>query len=180
MGYLKYFSEMWKNQDNKALVRERMIEWRASDAVTKVENPMKLDRARALGYKAKQGIFIARVRLLRGGRQRPIIKKGRKTKNRRRMKIVEKSYQVIAEERANKRFPNCEVIGSYELGKDGKHYFYEVILADRVQGSKYPELRYLAYSRGRVYRGKTSAGKKSRGLTGKGIGYENLRPRNTR
>jgi len=65
-----FLKEAWKKPDRKTL-RERMIEWRKSQAVTKVEKPLRLDRARTLGYKDKKGFVIARVRVKRGGHKRP-------------------------------------------------------------------------------------------------------------
>ena len=57
-----------------------MIEWRKSDAIVKVEKPLRLDRARALGYKAKKGFVVVRVRLIRGGHKRTRPNKGRQIK----------------------------------------------------------------------------------------------------
>ena len=178
MGYLKYISQLY--QKNKKEIRDvlqpRLIEWRKGDSVVRVERPTRIDRARALGYKAKKGYFITRVRLLRSKRQRPLIKKGRRSKHRRRKKIIGKSYQWIAEGRANKKYVNCEVIGSYFLFKDGKYGFYEVILADRELVSKYKGMEWLTKNTGRTYRGLTSAGRKGRGLLGSGKGHEKNRP----
>jgi large subunit ribosomal protein L15e len=172
MGIYKYLQKSW----NPELYRQRLIEWRHGNSVTRVDYPTRLDRAHALGYKAKQGYIIVRVKLLRGGRQRPRISAGRKSKNTRRKLILGMNYQWVAEQRANKKYPNCEVVNSYFLAKDGKHYFFEVILIDRELGKKYPKIKNLAMQRGRVYRGLTSAAKKSRGLRGKGKGYEKIRP----
>ncbi len=52
-GMYHKIREAWKKPDKKTL-RERMIEWRKSGVFTKVEKPLRLDRARALGYKAKK------------------------------------------------------------------------------------------------------------------------------
>ena len=153
-----------------------MIDWRRTNSVVRVERPTRLDKARGLGYKAKQGYVIVRVRLPRGGRQRELFKSGRRSKTRRRKKILSLNYQVIAEQRANKKYPNCEVLNSYYLAKDGKNYWFEVILAEREQVSRYVGMEWLKNSRGRVYRGLTSAGRKSRGLRGKGKGHEKNRP----
>ncbi|RXL68140.1 50S ribosomal protein L15e, partial [Citrobacter sp. AAK_AS5] len=79
-----------------------------------------LDRARALGYKAKQGIVVARVKVRRGGR-----KKSRYERNRKTSKIgvnsmtMAKSIQRIAEERAGRRFRIMEVLNSYWVAEDG-------------------------------------------------------------
>ncbi|AJF62212.1 MAG: 50S ribosomal protein L15e [archaeon GW2011_AR20] len=172
MGIYKYLRQNW----NPELYKQRMIEWRKGNSVTRIEHPTRLDRAHALGYKAKQGYVVVRVKLLRGGRQRPRISSGRKSKNTRRKLILGMNYQWVAEQRANKKYPNCEVVNSYFLAKDGKNYFFEVLMIDRELGKKYPEIVGLAEQRGRVYRGLTSAGRRSRGLRGKGKGYEKVRP----
>ena len=63
---------------------------------------------------------------------------------------------------------NLEVINSYNIGQDGKHYFYEVILVDpqrpEVQKDKQVNFVTKPANRGRAFKGKTSAGKKGRGL----------------
>jgi len=178
MGLYKYLKNTFENpsKETEELNKNRLIEWRRGNSVTRVEHPTKLYRAHALGYFAKQGYVVVRVKLLRGGRQRPRISSGRKSKNTRRKLILEMNYQWVAEQRANKKYPNCEVINSYYLDKDGKYYFYEVIMVDRELGKKYPEVENLANQRGRVYRGLTSSGRKSRSLRGKGKGYEKFRP----
>lgn len=169
-GLYHHLRQTWKKPDPIRL-RELMIQWRADQAVTKIENPTRIDRARALGYKAKKGIIIARVRVPRGGRQRHRTNKGRRSKRHTIRKVVQMSYQWVAEQRANKYFPNLEVLNSYNLAKDGKYYFFEVILVDpaRPEIQNDPTLNWICSSKNqkRVYRGLTGAGKKSRGLTSK-------------
>jgi len=178
MVVYKYLGELWKSEDIMPILKNYMIQWRREPVIIRVERPTRLDRARSLGYKAKKGFFIVRVRLLRGGRQRPRFKGGRRSKHMRRRKIVAKSYQWIAEERVNKKFANCAVLNSYFLGKDGRHYFFEVILVDPeiVQNYKGFEWLSLRKHRTRVYHGKTSAGRRSRGMMSKGRGAEKIRP----
>jgi large subunit ribosomal protein L15e len=173
MGYLKYIRQLWK-KPSKEMTKGRVMEWRRGETVSRVEKPVRVDRARSIGYKAKQGYVVARVKLLRGGRQRPLIKKGRRSAHRGRRKVVGKNYRWVAEEKANRRFDNCEVIGSYLLAKDGQYYYYEIILLDRELGKKYGVR--IAEHKGRAFRGLTSAGRKSRGLRHKGKGAEKLRP----
>lgn len=78
------------------------------------------------------------------------------------------NYQWIAQQRAARKFTNLEVLNSYFLGKDGVHYFYEVILVDpeRPEIKNDKTINWIAKpgNRGRVFRGLTSAAKKSRGL----------------
>jgi len=183
MSLYKQIRNLWKNPKStiKDLQRERLIQWRKDPVVVKLEHPTRLDRARALGYKAKQGFVLTRIRIGRGGRMRPLIRKGRRSKHRRRKKIVSKNYQQIAEERVAKKYTNLQVLNSYLVGKDGVNYFYEVILVDPfhkvIESDKNINWICSNKHKGRVFRGKTSAGRKGRGLRGnKGKGAEKLRP----
>ncbi|MFH1787160.1 MAG: 50S ribosomal protein L15e [archaeon] len=158
-----------------------LIAWRKSDAIVRVERPTRLDRARSVGYKAKQGFVIVRARVKRGGRTRPRPAGGRRPThagiNRYSPK---KSLQWIAEERVQRRYLNLEVLNSYYLAEDGKSAYFEVILIDpdhpAIKGDK--NLAWIAepQHKNRVFRGLTSAGKKSRGLRNKGKGAEKMRP----
>ncbi|MEM0160181.1 MAG: 50S ribosomal protein L15e [Thermoplasmata archaeon] len=177
-----FIREAW-NKPKDTYVRklqwERLIEWRKSPTVTRVEHPTRLDRARALGYKAKQGYIIVRARVRRGGLNKPQIRAGRKPKRKGIVKItMKKSIQRIAEERANKHYPNMEVLNSYWVGQDGRHKYYEVILVDRSHPviKNDPKISWISNQRGRAQRGKTRVGQKNRGLTKKGRGSENSRP----
>ncbi len=160
------------------LWRERIIAWRREPTIVRLMRPTRIDRARILGYKAKKGYFVVRVRVLRGGRMREKFHGGRKSTKMRRMKVLDMNYQTIAERRANKPYSNAEVLNSYFLAQDGKHYWYEVILVDREQVGTYPGMEWVhaPANRGRVYRGLTSSARKSRSLRGKGKGYEKMRP----
>ncbi len=179
MGSYKYLRELWQDKARfKPILQRYMIEWRKGNSIVKIERPIRLDRARSLGYKAKKGFVLTRVRIRRGGKLRQKFKGGRRSRAMRRRKVLAKSYQWIAEERANKKFKNLVVLNSYHLGKDGKHYFFEVILVDPEIVKSYDGFKWLENkkNRSRVYHGKTSAGKKSRGLRKKGKGAEKLRP----
>ena len=181
MGFYAYLKDNFdKFHDNKELWRERLVAWRREPVSLRLEHPTRLDRARALGYIAKQGVFVVRQRVLRGGHKRPDIKGGRMPKNSRQRMELRKNYQLIAEERANIVFPNCEVLNSYELAKDGKHYWFEVIMIDPQHPAVVadPRLNGLTSGKhvGRAYRGLTSAGRRMRGLLWKGKGVEKARP----
>ena len=124
MGMYKYIKTLWEKpkKNIKEIQKKRLIEWRKELSTVRISNPTRLDRARSLGYKAKQGYILVRQRVLRGGRMRPQFKAGRRPKHSRRKKILNKNYAQIAEERANKSYSNCEVLNSYYVGKDGKYY----------------------------------------------------------
>ena len=98
-GMYHFIREAWKSPDKKIL-RERMIAWRKSNAIEKVDKPLRLDRARSLGYKDKKGILVVRVRLKRGGHRRPRPNKGRRSKRMHTRKNLGMNYKWIAEQRA--------------------------------------------------------------------------------
>jgi len=164
-GFYHFIRDAWKKPDKKIL-RERMIEWRHSDVFTKVDKPLRLDRARALGYKDKKGIIVVRVRIKRGGHKRPRPAKGRRSKRMHTNKNLMMNYKWIAEQRTGNKFKNLEVLNSYQIGKDGMNYFYEVILVDpskkEIQTDK--NLKWVSENKKRPARGLTSAAIKSRGL----------------
>ncbi len=182
MGYLKYIKEAWK-QPRANLGQEyknKLVAWRRENSIERVEFPTRIDRARALGYRAKQGFAIARVRVIRGGKNNPAIKKGRDGGNKSTRIAQSKNYQWICEERAQKRFPNMEVLNSYWVGQDEKYYWYEVIMVDvyhpQIIADK--KINWLVSSKHtrRAMRGITSSARKSRGLRSKGMGAEKVRP----
>ena len=72
MGIYRYIKEAWDNPKEGLgkLYQERLIQWRRNNSVVKLDRPTRLDRARGLGYKAKEGIFVVRVRVGKGGRKR--------------------------------------------------------------------------------------------------------------
>jgi large subunit ribosomal protein L15e len=160
---------------------QRMVEWRRGAAFVRVDRPTRVDRARELGYRAKQGYVIVRARVRRGGRRRPKPMGGRHPKRRGLVKItMAKSIQRIAEERTARHYPNMEVLNSYWVGEDGMHKYYEVILVDPEHPviRNDPKINWICEpgNRGRAFRGLTSAGKKGRGLMYKGKGAEKIRP----
>ena len=180
MGLYAYLRNLWKQPKENlgALYKERLIEMRREPAIARVERPTRLDKARSLGYRAKQGIIVVRARVARGGRKSPMPSGGRRSKRFSPRVILSKNYQQVAEERVARRYVNCEVMNSYYLAQDGKHYWYEVILVERNHPVVLadPALAGIAKQRGRAQRGLTSSGRKSRGLRGKGFGYEKSRP----
>ena len=52
----KIWIRLWK--ENATELRERVVGWRKQNAVTRIEKPSRLQRAKRLGYKAKQGIIV--------------------------------------------------------------------------------------------------------------------------
>ena len=179
-----YIADAWKNPSEsylKELNKERRIAWRREENFVRIDKPTRLDKARNVGYKAKQGYVLVRGRVRKGSFGKRKIKAGRRAKRKGILQItVGKSMQRIAEERAQKRFPNLEVLNSYWVGANGQYEWYEIILVDPahpvIQAD--PKINWICYNtqKGRVYRGKTSAGQKGRGMRVNGKGAEKVRP----
>jgi len=183
--YMSASFRLTQGDEGAALRHERLLTWRDQTTVTRLERPTRLDRARAIGYRAKTGYIIVRVRVRRGGQRKRAIIAGRRPKHKGILRMtVAKSIQRIAEERAQKHYPNLEVLNSYWVGEDGKQKFFEVILVDPVAPEILadPRISWIANPthKGRVYRGLTKAGREGRGLRWSGKGTERMRPSRTR
>ena len=183
MAY-KYIAEEWAKPEKsfvEKLMRQRLVIWRKQHTVPRLERPTRLDRARKLGYKAKQGFVIARVRVRRGGLRKQRPRSGRRPK---RMGVHKfkpaKSLRLIGEERTARKFPNMEVLNSYWVGEDGKSKWFEVILLDPhspvTKTDKDVNWITQKQHHRRALRSLTSAGKKIRSLRNKGRGAEKVRP----
>lgn len=159
------FQKEYSGKDEKLrkYYKEKLIQWRRESTYTRLEKPTNLVRARELGYKAKQGFVIVRVKIRRTGRKIKSKRMGRKPKKSGLRKIkLGKSHQAIAEERVARKYPNLEVLNSYWVGEDGMHKFFEVIFVDPNHPviKKDKDINWIMKQKGRVFRGLTSAGKK--------------------
>ena len=191
MSASKYIQETFQKEfkgekddlfNYKAIQRDRLIEFRKEKlSIVRVEKPTNLSRARTLGYKAKKGFIVARIRIRKGSglHKRPTM--GRRPKRMGIKKLTRRlNIQAMAEQRVSRKFKNCEVLNSYFVGEDGKSHYYEVILVDTAapEITKNKEINWISKKnqKGRAFRGLTSRGKKSRGLRKKGDGAEKVRP----
>jgi large subunit ribosomal protein L15e len=185
MAMYKYVRELWNKPTDSMpdLMKARKIQWRSEPATVRLEHPTRIDRARSLGYKAKQGIFVVRQRVQRGGHRKPLPSAGRRSKKYTTRKSLVLNYQTISEQRALQNYPNCEVLNSYEVAKDGNHIWYEVIMVDvshpAIKADSNLSWITKDIHRGRPFRGLTSSAKRSRGLLNKGKGAEKMRPSKT-
>lgn len=178
-NYIKSFKTR-QYDSYKELRKSRLMQWRREPVVVRIERPTNLDRARRLGYRAKQGIIVVRTRIARGSRRFQKADLGRRPKRSGITRITPaRSRQAIAETRANRSFPNLEVLNSYWIAQDGKNLWYEIILIDPHHPSiiNDKKINWICSSKhkGRAYRGLTSAGRKHRGLRNKGRGAERMR-----
>ena len=179
----QYIRDQWKQPDTsyQAPQQQRMIQWRREKNFLRLDRPLRLDRARSLGYKAKQGYVMVRGRVRRGSLRKRTLKSGRKPSKQGITKItMAKNTQRMAEERASKHYPNLEVLNSYWVGADGRFHYYEIIMVDAHHPviKSDPKINWICEpkQKRRVLRGKTSAGRRGRGLRKKGKGAEKIRP----
>ena len=125
----KVWLKMWK--ENSTELRAKAVIWRKENAITRVDKPSRITRARRLGYKAKQGITVVRMRVGTGGMRKQRPRGGRRPKHLGVTRIkAAVSMKQVAERRVLERYPNMKLLGSYFLYKDGMHYWFEIILAD--------------------------------------------------
>lgn len=121
--------KMWK--ENSPILRDRVVSWRKQNAITRLDKPSRIQKARRLGYKAKQGIVVIRMRVGTGGMRKKRPRGGRRPKHLGVTRIkADVNMQQVAERRVLIKYPNMTLLGSYFLYKDGFHYWFEVILAD--------------------------------------------------
>lgn len=182
MSLYKYIRNAWKTPKKTFgdLWKQRLQEWRRDPVTVRIYRPTRIDRARSLGYRAKQGIILVRQRVSKGGRMREQFKAGRNPRKFRRNKIVSLSHQTIAERRANQKYVNCEVLNSYYVAEDGSSKWYEVIMVDKSHPAMKKD-KILSWitkpaHTARAFRGLTSSARRSRGLHKKGKGAEKIRP----
>ena len=188
MSLYQSVREFWQNprsHEFKEIQKPRLIQWRRETSTLRIRRPTRIDRARALGYKAKQGYVVVRTKVRRGGARISRPNRGRKGKNLATSGVTSsRNLRAIAETRTARKFTNLEVLGSYWVGQDGKSKWFEVILVDPVHPAIMSDHRinWIRSKRhkGRAFRGLTSAGDRGRGLHRKGKGAEKARPSRNR
>ncbi len=130
MAY-SYMQDSWieMGPELREWLRRSSIGWRREPTVRRLVRPTRIDRARRLGYKAKPGMVVVRVRVRRGGARKSRPVSGRRQKALGVSKITRSiSLQRIGEMRAAAKYPNLEVVSSYYLYSDGRNLWYEVVL----------------------------------------------------
>ncbi len=186
MGAYKYLEEIWKKKQSdlmRFVLRMRTWEYRQLPAIHRCTRPSRPEKARKLGYKAKQGFIIYRIKIRRGGRKKPVAKGIINGKPKYQGVVgvkATKSLKVIAEQRVGKRIHGLRVLNSYWVGQDATYKFFEVILVDTAHKAirRDPKINWIAKPphKRREQRGLTSAGKRNRGLRKKGVRDNKNRP----
>ena len=186
MGAYKYLEEIWKKKQSdlmRFVLRMRTWEYRQLPAIHRCSRPSRPEKPRKLGYKAKQGFVIYRIRIRRGGRKKPVRKGIINGKPKSQGVIglkMKKSIRAVAEQRVGKKLGNLRVLNSYWVGQDSTFKFFEVILVDPSHKAirRDPKINWICkpVQKRRDERGLTSAGKKFRGLKVKGVSDNKNRP----
>merc|ERR1712141_482764 len=180
MGAYKYMQELYRKKQcdvMRFLQRVRCWQYRQLSTIHRASRPTRPDKARRLGYRAKQGYVIYRIRIRRGGRKRPVPKGatyGKPTNQGVNALKFQRSLQSVAEERVGRKCQALRVLNSYWVAEDSTYKFFEIIMVDPQHKAirRDPAINFMcnANMKHREMRGLTSAGKKSRGL-GKGHKY---------
>ncbi|KAF4735593.1 60S ribosomal protein L15 [Perkinsus olseni] len=190
MGAYKYLSEIWNKKQSdvmRFLIRVRNWEFRQLPAVHRASKATRPDKARRLGYKAKQGVVMYRVRIRRGDRKKRVSKGivyGKPVHQGVNKQKSTKSLRAIAEERVGRRCGSLRVLNSYWVGQDAQFKFFEVIMVDPMHNAirNDPRMNWIAHNtmKHRELRGLTSAGRKSRGIHKRGSHFgTKVRPSKT-
>eukprot|EP00357_Protocruzia_adherens_P019956 CAMPEP_0115011042 /NCGR_PEP_ID=MMETSP0216-20121206/23734_1 /TAXON_ID=223996 /ORGANISM="Protocruzia adherens, Strain Boccale" /LENGTH=204 /DNA_ID=CAMNT_0002379489 /DNA_START=63 /DNA_END=677 /DNA_ORIENTATION=- len=186
MGAYKYLEELWKKKQSDVLrfiLRIRTWEYRQLPTIHRATRPSRPDKARRLGYKAKQGYVIYRIKVRRGGRKRPNSKGivyGKPVHHGINQLKFQRNLRSVAEERVGRKCGNLRVLNSYWVGQDATYKFFEVILADPSHKTirRDPRINWIcnATMKHRELRGLTAAGRQHRGLGAKGNHDNKNRP----
>ncbi len=178
MGAYKYLEELWRKKQSdvlRFLLRVRAWEYRQLPKVIRVTHPTRPDKARRLGYKAKQGFVVYRAAVRRGGRKRPNHKGmvwGKPKNQGINQYKFKRNLRSVAEERVGRACGSLRVLNSYWVNQDATYKFYEVILVDPNHNAirRDPQCNWICkpVHKHRELRGLTSAGRAHRGLRKKG------------
>ncbi|BBL45456.1 50S ribosomal protein L15e [Nanobdella aerobiophila] len=166
----KYIRKFWRddNELTKRIWINRLVEFRRQPEIHRIYRPTRLDKARRLGWKPLNGIVLLRIRVKKGLRKRKDMPRHVKTVNYYYYRPLDISLRSIAEQRAQRKYSNLEVINSYYVAEDGKYKWYEIIMADPNNPNIYnrEEYSWLLYrkNRKRALRGLTPSFKKARKL----------------
>ncbi|KAG1049172.1 hypothetical protein G6F46_009637 [Rhizopus delemar] len=168
--YLEELARKKQSDVSRFLLRVRCWEYRQLNVIHRASRPSRPDKARRLGYKAKQGYVIYRIRVRRGGRKRPVPKGatyGKPVNEGVSQLKYQRSLRSTAEERVGRKCRNLRVLNSYWINQDATYKYFEVILVDPSHKAIRNDARINwivnPVHKRREARGLTAVGKKSRG-----------------
>jgi large subunit ribosomal protein L15e len=131
MGSFRYIQDNERKLfKDKTLKRELLLTAEKEPILLRLGHPTRLTRAKMLGYRAKQGYIIVRVRVAKGGFRRPRPVHARRPSKTGLYFNLAISKKRTAEVRARKKFKNMDVLGSYFIVENGQYKWFEVIMRD--------------------------------------------------
>merc|ERR1712100_215210 len=116
MGYLR---ELWNRKQSdvvRFLQRVRAWEFRQMPTIYRATRPTRPDKARRVGYRAKQGYIIYRVRIKRGSRKKRVAKGivyGKPVGQGVKKWKAARNLRSVAEERVGRKCGGLRVLNSY-------------------------------------------------------------------
>lgn len=125
MGCYRYVQELQNKKQSdvmRFILRVNAWFFRQLTVIHRASKPSNLPKARRLGYKAKQGYVIYRVRVRRGNRKKPAPKGatyGKPVRQGVNHLKPARGHRAIAEERVGRRCTNLRVLNSYWVNQDG-------------------------------------------------------------
>ncbi|CAD7702178.1 unnamed protein product [Ostreobium quekettii] len=163
----------YKSDVLRYLLRIRSWEYRQWPSIVRLTRPSRTKKAHKLGYKAKQGFVVYRVRVRRGNRKKKAPKGITSIK-------PKKNHQSLAEERVGRKCGALRVLNSYWINEDSTYKYCEVILVEPFHQAirNDPRIDWICrpVHKHREMHGLTSSGRKYRGLVGKGHRHTHCRP----
>ncbi|GBG62330.1 hypothetical protein CBR_g29936 [Chara braunii] len=180
MGAYKYIEELWRKKQSdvlRFLLRVRCWEYRQLPGIVRLTRPSRPDKARKLGYKAKQVTISLFMKLIDPSTKRKslaedsiLLLEGTRGRN----------LRSVAEERVGRKCGGLRVLNSYWINQDSTYKYFEVILVDPFHKviRNDPRINWICkpVMKHRELRGLTAAGRKHRGLHGKGHRFHKNRP----
>ncbi|ERE68542.1 60S ribosomal protein L15-like protein [Cricetulus griseus] len=136
MGAYKYMQQLGRKKQSKVmrfLLRVCFWQYRRLSVLHRALSHTGPDKVQRLGYKAKQGYVIYRIRVCRGGRKCPVPKgatHGKPVHHGVNQLKFARSLQSVAEERVGCHCGALRVLNSYWNGEDSTYKCFEVILID--------------------------------------------------
>ena len=185
-GAYKYVEELWKKKQSdvlRFLQRVRVWEYRQLPSVVRVTRPSRPDKARRLGYKAKQGFCICRARVRAGPQEAR--EQGHPLRQARAPGCEEAEIRAqpaigrggARRARPLRRAPRAQLVLAQ---RRFVYKYYEVIMVDPMHKvvRNDPRINWICnpVHKHREIRSLTAAGRKYRGLGGKGHNYNKARP----
>src|SRR2546428_8421214 len=116
--------QLWRKHDPERLgwLRQEAVEWRRDPVIMRIRRPTRPDKGSLLGYKAKQGIIMVRVRVRTGGARKPRPASGRRQKALGSVKFTRAiSFQRVGENGPLRKATNMIVMIAYYLISIGNH-----------------------------------------------------------